>query len=280
MKKLSTLLAVVALAATTSVNAETWCMPGTYQDWKLETNHFELVDGVLQQVIPDLYGDFKIVKYDTSANWDNQWCSNGETVKNGEAYVPVYKEGSNILMDGDNVHYINAKVTITPGDDNAITIMVQAEKVESGKQTWHLVGDVPGWNFTSTPQFTQGEDNVWTLKYEGELTGTFKVVKNATWANAYSTMGAIELGVTYTLTGPQDPLDNMSVTDGPWVNPVFTLTDGENVTLCVTAEAGVNSISMDEVPSTYYNLQGVRVANPDKGIYIRVQGNKATKVSF
>ena len=28
----------------------------------------------------------------------------------------------------------------------------------------------------------------------------------------------------------------------------------------------------------YYNLQGVRVANPENGIFIRVQGNKATKV--
>lgn len=32
------------------------------------------------------------------------------------------------------------------------------------------------------------------------------------------------------------------------------------------------------VPAVYYNLQGVRVANPENGLYIRVQGNKATKI--
>ena len=31
-------------------------------------------------------------------------------------------------------------------------------------------------------------------------------------------------------------------------------------------------------PVEYYNLQGVRVANPANGIFIRRQGSKATKV--
>lgn len=43
--------------------------------------------------------------------------------------------------------------------------------------------------------------------------------------------------------------------------------------------AGVEGIAVDEnAPVEYYNLQGVRVANPDKGIYIVKQGNKVTKV--
>jgi hypothetical protein len=28
----------------------------------------------------------------------------------------------------------------------------------------------------------------------------------------------------------------------------------------------------------YYNLQGIRVENPESGLYIRRQGNKSTKV--
>lgn len=31
-------------------------------------------------------------------------------------------------------------------------------------------------------------------------------------------------------------------------------------------------------PVEYYNLQGVRVMNPSKGLYIKKQGDKATKV--
>lgn len=46
--------------------------------------------------------------------------------------------------------------------------------------------------------------------------------------------------------------------------------------------SGVDGIEADIVdenaPVEYYNLQGVRVANPKDGIYIKRQGNKATKI--
>lgn len=44
--------------------------------------------------------------------------------------------------------------------------------------------------------------------------------------------------------------------------------------------AGVENIeaAVEATAPVYYNLQGVRVANPEKGLYIRVEGNKATKV--
>lgn len=43
---------------------------------------------------------------------------------------------------------------------------------------------------------------------------------------------------------------------------------------------GINNIVTEDVnaPVEYFNLQGVRVANPDSGLYIRRQGNKVTKV--
>jgi hypothetical protein len=42
----------------------------------------------------------------------------------------------------------------------------------------------------------------------------------------------------------------------------------------------VRNIQVEEVEGApvYYNLQGQRVANPTRGIYIRVAGNRATKV--
>ena len=42
---------------------------------------------------------------------------------------------------------------------------------------------------------------------------------------------------------------------------------------------GVEDVIVDEnAPVEYYNLQGVRVANPENGIYIRRQGSKVSKV--
>lgn len=49
-----------------------------------------------------------------------------------------------------------------------------------------------------------------------------------------------------------------------------------------SAKSGIDSIVVPDAemnaPVEYYNLQGVKVANPENGVYIRVQGNKATKV--
>ena len=44
--------------------------------------------------------------------------------------------------------------------------------------------------------------------------------------------------------------------------------------------AGVNMIEVSDAnaPVEYYNLQGVRVANPSNGIFVRKEGNKALKV--
>ena len=44
--------------------------------------------------------------------------------------------------------------------------------------------------------------------------------------------------------------------------------------------AGIEGVEMDEVDGEveYYNLQGVKVANPENGLYIKKQGSKASKV--
>lgn len=44
-------------------------------------------------------------------------------------------------------------------------------------------------------------------------------------------------------------------------------------------KSGIESVAVDnDTDAIYYNLQGVRVANPENGVYIRVQGDKTTKV--
>lgn len=43
--------------------------------------------------------------------------------------------------------------------------------------------------------------------------------------------------------------------------------------------SAISEISADEnAPVEYFNLQGIRVANPENGLYIRRQGNKVSKV--
>ena len=46
----------------------------------------------------------------------------------------------------------------------------------------------------------------------------------------------------------------------------------------VDTVTGIDEIVAKNAPVEYYNLLGVKVANPEKGIFIKKQGNKATKV--
>ncbi len=51
------------------------------------------------------------------------------------------------------------------------------------------------------------------------------------------------------------------------------------VSILEEAATGVEETLVDEnAPVEYYNLQGMKVANPENGLFIKKQGNKATKV--
>ena len=51
------------------------------------------------------------------------------------------------------------------------------------------------------------------------------------------------------------------------------------MTVYYSDESGVESIfTVDDSEAVYYNLQGVKVANPERGIFVKVSNGKATKV--
>ena len=49
-------------------------------------------------------------------------------------------------------------------------------------------------------------------------------------------------------------------------------------TITISESTAVEGIEIEEGEAVYYNLQGVKVANPENGVFIKVQGNKASKV--
>jgi hypothetical protein len=121
---------------------------------------------------------------------------------------------------------------------------------------------------------------------------------------------SVKLGINYTndvlpsfkeLNGYQEEYMTIWTSQNPWT---YTITDADiaalkadsdNLRICsdvvltkltlipAAAEQGgessVNAIAVDNnAPVEYFNLQGVRVANPQNGLFIRRQGNVATKV--
>jgi hypothetical protein len=58
----------------------------------------------------------------------------------------------------------------------------------------------------------------------------------------------------------------------------FDVINAAECSLVYTSVANIEAESSEA--AVYYNLQGQRVANPDRGIYIRVTGTRAEKVAL
>lgn len=92
---------------------------------------------------------------------------------------------------------------------------------------------------------------------------------------------------TFVATGEKNPKElvwNGGAEDKPAKNFVMGIgakTFFSKVNVEFVTPSGVSEIVEEsEAEAVYYNLQGVRVNNPEKGLYIRVKGNKSEKVMF
>ena len=287
MKKIFTLACAAIAAISFNANAaDIWAMPGTYNGWSLENNLFEEVDGVLTQKIAEIKGEFKVVKYtDEVKNWDIAWgvAAAGDIVEANKDVALTFK-GANANLPAGKV-LKNVTVTIVPGADNALTIKFAPESIEDEQEAWYLVGEAPlEWNFNDNTIMTKAGDNVYTKTVDAATADkfTFKVDKNGAWSNCYilpEDVTAVELGKEYELVGPVDSQNNMHIA-ADWTNVTVTVTiDGEKVKMvCTAGEGAIEAIDADNTPAIYFNLMGQRVANPENGVFVRVQNGKATKV--
>ncbi len=99
--------------------------------------------------------------------------------------------------------------------------------------------------------------------------------------------------IAYVFENPDESLveiNSEEYTKGPWVGQ-FTVRGGLEIITCklyfsvnqIENFGGVKGVVADSdsnLPATYYDLQGRRVENPTAGLYIKVQGSKASKIMF
>ena len=108
-----------------------------------------------------------------------------------------------------------------------------------------------------------------TLKdSEGNVVGTYKTDVNYNGAFVFMNVEAGEYTVEFAHPDYEDNPISVTVEAATTSYPTAFL---ENV-------SGIENIAIEEnAPVNYYNLQGVKVTNPSNGIFIKVQGDKATK---
>ncbi|MCM1519578.1 MAG: hypothetical protein NC098_02205 [Lachnoclostridium sp.] len=148
---------------------------------------------------------------------------------------------------------------IVTEDANAYTIEVANGKatIKDANGRYYAMAD--GYK-TSFQLYTElNEGCYWTYEFVGE---TVKFT-NALLTTCFISQTQGTQGTWYT---------NVAPADAPTEYNLPTLYKKSTAT-------GIAEVVVDEnAPVEYYNLQGVRVENPSNGIFIRRQGNKATKV--
>lgn len=186
---------------------------------------------------------------------------------------------------------IRFNYTIKGGDD--------PEPPTPVTQDVYLVGTFNNWTPADEAYKMTQDGNVYTYVFTDETftnDDELKLVGDKTWAwnfAAGDTLMALDTDIdawfdsqtNFSFAGI-DLTENEVISD---LKVTFTLVEGSAVKNSSTPSTirfsyeirtGVESVIADNDNANveYYNLQGVRVDNPTNGLYIRVAGNKATKV--
>lgn len=186
---------------------------------------------------------------------------------------------------------------VVAGDLSTITLSTETPNPNAGSfATIYIRGGMNGWGVDEAWVMTTTDGKVYTFTTNAD-NGTiiepgieFKFADENWGKYNFSTEGEImpfadQAEAMENLYGPL-AYNGGNSTIAYDANPVVVtfildVTDLTNVTLaCFAGEAGVEALSIDAANAApvYYNLMGVRVNNPENGVFVKVCGDKASKV--
>ncbi len=241
MKKIFTLLAVAAVAM--SADAQTWNV----------TPEFVAADNATYAETTDCPVTFSA---------DGSWAAvKADQFGTAEAYPALThsiqggnnpKAGGNGYKKGDNTSFPDegCGYIFSPAKDGSLDIYA---KLASGKPSFIVTSNNEHATYTGVK--VDGTPCEWIAATVVEG------VKGINGDGQCTLTVPVKAGVKYCL-----------VTDGSKATLY-----GYNFT--ATGSSAIDDILVDEnAPVEYFNLQGIRVANPENGLFIRRQGKNVTKV--
>ncbi|MDE6741335.1 MAG: hypothetical protein K2J58_03275 [Muribaculaceae bacterium] len=242
---------------------------GGFQDWNVEEPaEFTYADGVFTLVAEGA----STMKISTQAgNWDD---FNSATIgPDGEAQDGVMPFAVRTNYEFVLDYQANWTVTIDPAKQT-IKFFTEDSRPEA---EIYLRGGMNGWEAVDDWKFSTADGNVYTLDNVSIEAGVEFKVADAGWGTVnYGGVEGIEPNTTVTLIYNVGNCSLSETVENAIVE--FNLTDKA---LTVKTSTGINAIDSDNASAVYFNLQGVRVANPTEGnIYIVKKGTKVSKTAF
>lgn len=292
MKKIYALAA--AAVATLSMNAQMYvCGNGDGLGWDPATPmEVALENGKYTVTITNLV-QFKIssVKSTVAGNWD-EWNT-------GNVMATVPGDGTPVALeayDGPaniDAPWIGDWTIVVPADFSTISMTTTTPEPPKEAPVIYVRGTVNSWTGdleTLAPwKFTLVSENDETYTYYFDCKDNTTItpadefkIADANWNTVnYGAGGEAEFNEEMVWNHNDN---NTTVAEDYTGTIEFVLSKIAKEPALVTFHteflSGINNIAVDNAnaPVQYFNLQGVEVANPENGIYIRRQGNKATKV--
>lgn len=275
MKKF--LLSVAAVAMTLSANAAEVKLVGGFNGWSAETAlAFEEKDGAYVLEVESLLPDFKILE-DGAYLGSETPLTLGEALTLGDTGM-----GGNIVFADAELKAVANATLVYKLEDKTLTVTGEQGEVSI---TYAVHGNFFAADWTSVDM--KLVEGAWVVAFEAleNASGEFGIKEltdgaQTAWYSAPKTADYI------TITGAASDLlcatsDNTNFkVDGLSGTWTFKF-DAENLTLSVVEgdQTGIAAVeAADNAAAVYYNLNGVRVANPQNGLFIKKQGNVVTKV--
>ena len=290
MKKFYTLAAAAVLAMGASAQTLYLCGQGEGLAWTPDAPMEVALDGDNYTVTIKNLSSFKIST--AKGTWDEfnagaVTCALTED-KLGTAIELTAGDGNiNTPWEGEYTLVVNKEVT-------TLTATTTTEK-PSGFPKIYLRGEMNEWGAPDAWQMETSDGIVFWFDCQGETVipnGTKFKIADAGWAN-------YNYGAGDAIT----PFEEALVWNAGGDDGVMATDDGESYTGTIKAEiptpgeaamvtvfptivehgnggtGAVDNVEIsDNAAAEYYNLQGVRVANPENGLYIVRRGAKTTKV--
>lgn len=283
MKKLyfSIICMIVALSAAASSGIyirggmNGW---GTSEDWEFSDEG----NGVYALYDVTLSGQFKIA----DASWGTiNYGGDGSKVSAGQNYT-LYHNGSNITTNGT----IECSRVVFTLNSNGASLYIEGQTEDPNKPLTevYVIGNFCDWDFNSTAgklALSESKANTYTgtitLTDSGDGLSYWRVFTGLGMVGEYGIDGDNLAEHTWSGTLTAEKSGCIVSTPGTYDIEVV-LVKGQNTCQYKLAETtSISNIAVAEnANAKYYNLLGVKVEKPAKGIYIKVVGSKATKVVF
>lgn len=283
MKKIFTILSAALLCASAS-NAATWSVIGGFNGWGADEDMTQKSENVYEITMPSLSGEFK---FRCDHSWDVNLGADYVKDLTGNATVPVENSGANFSFETEvtnvtlTLDVANKTLTIS-GLPNDMVVPEPPKIEESGL---YLIGEPAGqWKPSVGIGMTETAPGVFS--WEGELKENqyLSFVTELDSNNDWNVLNSHRYGPESdgTELSPNTALGLVYPKDGAWkvvVTDNYTVVvDTKAMTVKALNSVGVNCLEAVGNDAVYFNMQGMRVANPENGMYIRISNNKSEKV--